>query len=137
MEKEPKLTKVNHLGQWHGHFFEVDGKEVMVECSLEEYRALGVKGAGAPPGPGKWLYSSGRMRKFDTNTGFIQEGQWAEVEDGKILVAIGYDQAFVEPHDIVDNRLKVLPPRLAHRGISLASIAEHQADLEALKPEKL
>lgn len=123
MDKEPTLAKVTHTGYWNAHFFEVGGEEVAVECSDAEYAALRAKGAGAPAGPGKYRHSSGRMRRFDTPSGFIGEGQYAEV-DGKILVCVGGDQALVEPGEVVDGKLKVLPPRLASRGVTLAALAE-------------
>ena len=78
------------------HFFVAeDGEIFRVECNEQEYRALGLKGAGAPPTPKlpvgkKWKWQhSGEYGQWDTASGNLEKGD-ADIDlKGNI--------AFVEP----------------------------------------
>jgi hypothetical protein len=111
------LTEVQLAGEWHAHFYEdAEGRTRALECSAEDIAALRRKGAGAPDVPGRWLHSSGRMRRFDTPSGLLEDGCYCRLDDAATLVAAGGDQHVVRPGDIVDGELRVLPARAALRG---------------------
>lgn len=64
------------------------GSPITVPCSLEEYTALGMKGAVAPLAPEGYAWKiSVRDNKFDTPSGFLEDGQYAE-ENGKYVVKL-------------------------------------------------
>lgn len=97
----PLLNKATVIGEWHGHFYEVDGKEYFQECTREEYDALALPNAGAPNVPGKWLYSTAGMKKYDTKDGFLDNttfetlntGDHVAVVNGKRTLLKGYVEA--------------------------------------------
>lgn len=99
------LAKKNIIGEHAFHVFIKDGVEIRVPCSLEEYAALGLKGAGAPPTPEGYTWKlSFRDNKFDTPSGFLEDGQYAE-ENGRYVVKLAGHRGRISVFatDIIDD----------------------------------
>lgn len=86
-----KLTKVSIVGQRAFHYFkDKDTGEVLrVPCTDEEYYALGLKDAGAPPTPQNkvWWYSA-MEAEFDSVDGDIPPDGYVTMPDGSHLVRL-------------------------------------------------
>ncbi len=99
------LTKLTKLGQFYGHFYEDKTGEHFVECTQQEYEALGLKDAGAPNVPGKWI-QSGCYDKFNTPSGLIEDGTYHD--DGvRQYVKINGKQGVLISGDIVDDKISL------------------------------
>jgi len=76
------------------HFFEADDGEIFKqECTEEEYRALGLEGAGSPKFPvelnpnKKWRWNhSGSYAQWDTTSKVLENGDAYEDEYGIMYV---------------------------------------------------
>lgn len=100
-----ELTKINTVGRWYFHQYELDGEFYTQECTKEEYDALALPGASAPnlPKGAKWINSQGNAAKFDTPSGFIENGQYAEVNGLNIVKIAGVQAVPIEQKDITQD----------------------------------
>jgi hypothetical protein len=91
-----QLTKVNLLGPWFiNRFKDSEGNGVIEETTEEAYKALAESGAEQPTKEGcTWLCSSETL-KFDTATGKLSEGEYADDPNGGYWV---YDPKFWFTH---------------------------------------
>lgn len=99
------LVKKNSLGEMGVHFYELNGVVEAIECSVAEYDALGLPGAGAPslPEGAKWLHSIKRP-KFDTQDGTLGEGQYGSDGNGTAWVRpVGGVEVLAKEEDIIND----------------------------------
>lgn len=96
------MVKVNYIGERHTALFDCNGSMVHEFSTAEDYnrRFINIdkdKGEKADPPKKegcKWIQSS-RDSSFDTQDGFIHDGQYAEViENGKNRVFFQLDGQF-------------------------------------------
>lgn len=102
-----QLTEVHKIGMLYGHFYELEGVQLFQECSQEEYEALGLRGAGAPknlPKGAEWKHS-GCFYKFDTDSGFLEDGTFSAnpEEPERVWVKSGGKVSYVESNKIDAN----------------------------------
>lgn len=105
-----QLQPVNHIGYQYFHVFKFpDGKKQEVPTTAEDYRQLGGTDPKNPKLKGAaWDYSYETL-KFDTPSGFLEEGQYADVEGKyKSIYPIGEKTSFSVAMDDVtsDGTLK-------------------------------
>lgn len=131
MATELTLNRVSMVGTWHAHFYELDGKVLAQECTAAEHAALKVKDAGKPNVPGRWLYTSGPMRRYDTPDGFIGQGNYADIDAQTVAIGVGGDEHQMPKSAVVGDRLSTVPPRLALAGVaSMDELVALQATVE-------
>lgn len=123
--KDIPITKRHPIGEWHGHYYELDGVVSFQECTKEEYEALALPGAGAPNVPGKWLVSKGGMVKFDTENGFLQEADYWEPEEGKVVINLDGVGCLASTADILDGKLKADTVLLRAEPLTLGEVEAH------------
>jgi hypothetical protein len=86
------MQKVTCLGPWYVNgFIDGEGKEIVEETSQSEYEALALSGAGQPSKEGCEWFCSCDTLKFDTPTGKLREGEYAEDPNGGYWI---YDKDF-------------------------------------------
>ena len=75
--------KVNYLGLQYVHkFINNDGEVQYVTCSIDDFNSLTEK----PTLEGyEYQYTVGDMVKVDTPSGLLEQGQYTEDEEGKII----------------------------------------------------
>lgn len=96
-----QLKEVQQIGMWYCHFFDRGSGVESQECTKEEYESLGLPGAGAPNVPGRWI-SSAHLAKFDTVSGFLEEGTFCK--KGEVCwVKTGGKEGVVESSKISKN----------------------------------
>lgn len=97
-----KLTPRTYLGDGYFHWFKNDktGEEVTVECTQEEYEALGLPGAGPAVLEGHtWLSSAGGTVKVDTPSGFLGENEYT-VRGGEKVVRTAKEEVLLPPEAV-------------------------------------
>lgn len=76
------LQKVNIIGDKYYHAFLKEGSTIEyceVEITQQEYEDLALPGAGSPAVPKGFTWShSGCRKKFDTPSGDLEDGQYAD-----------------------------------------------------------
>jgi hypothetical protein len=95
-----QLTKVNVLGEWFWHRW-TDGTET--ETTADEYHALASGGAPTPPEGKTWQFSYAGP-KYDTATGKLLDGQYADNVDNYAVVIDNF-HTYVTKEKIVDDVL--------------------------------
>lgn len=96
------LQKVNIIGVKYVHIFRNEAGILEIECTKEEYDALGLPGAGAPditPKGYEWVTSQGR-NKYDTASGDLEDGQYADTNLCMVKVP-GYNWLSVHSSEII------------------------------------
>lgn len=83
----------------------MNGEFFVQECTKEEYEALAGSGVPNLPKGAKWVCSGG-ISKYDTVSGFLENGQYAE-DGNDILVKIdGLAPVVLSKDDVVSGELK-------------------------------
>jgi len=84
------LTKVNVVGTKYVLYFRIpDGSEIITEVSKSDYEALAKKNPAVPTNPGGVFVRGEARACFDTVSGDIEEGQYAQIGQGYLLRRIG------------------------------------------------
>lgn len=92
------LEQVNIIGDKYVHVFYSADNLLEIECTKEEYEALGLPNAGQPTPPKGYTWASSHIRKkFDTLSGDLEDGQYADYDseqgvavDKKMVKLPGY-----------------------------------------------
>lgn len=109
MDEKITLKKVNIVGNLYYHVFQNnnDSTFVKVETTEEEYKNLNKKNPFNPTMEGfTWKYSFGDY-KYDTQSGKLEEGKYADNGDGYRAMVGGVDICNLKKVDIVNNEVSL------------------------------
>jgi len=99
-----QLTKVTETTEEHAfHVWIKDGVETKEEISIEEYLALGIKGASQPQKTGHEWKASFKAFKYDTPDGFMQDGQYSLTGTSALVKLPGKRGNNIDKKFIVNN----------------------------------
>jgi hypothetical protein len=103
MDEKITLTKVNIIGTSYYDVFSVDGEKVEVEISKEEYEALATNSRKPKLDRGEWKVSY-ITHKYDSDSGKLEEGTYAEDTDCKLILKDGIYLS-VKKEDMVGDKI--------------------------------
>ena len=99
LEKTQTLNKVEKIGEQFCHVFinNRDKSETVVSVTEKEYRSLAERNATMPTLSGHSWKMSVETSRFNTESGFLEKGNYADMGNGEVIINTGEPSRFSLP----------------------------------------